>query len=112
MDTILSKIGENLQKARKATGLTQSQVESILGINKTQLSYYETGKREVSISILEKLAILYGYSLQFFIDNKTEHVQEFEIAFRAEELSDTDMELVNWSKNFLKNLCEMKSLER
>ncbi len=100
MDTILLKLGEKLQRARKTAGLTQAQVESIMGINKIQLSYYETGKREISITLLEKLAILYGFSLEYFINNNTGQEQEFQMAFRAEELCAEDMETVNWAKSF------------
>jgi len=110
MDAILIKLGEKLQQARKTVGLTQAQVESIIGINKAQLSYYETGKREVSITMLEKLASLYGFTLEYFMNNKMSTTQDFQIAFRAEELAIEDIETVNWAKTFLNNLCEMKSL--
>ena len=112
MDMTLIKLGEKLQQARKTAGLTQAQIESIIGLNQTQLSYYETGKREISITMLEKLALLYGTTLEYFMSNRVDSSQDFQIAFRAQELALEDIETVNWAKSFLNNLYKMKSLMR
>jgi len=63
---VLINIGKKLQEARKKAGLTQEQVAKLLDINKVQLSYYENGSREISISLLEKLSTLYGYDTKYF----------------------------------------------
>ena len=95
----------------KVAGLTQSQVEEVIGLNQVQLSYYETGKREISITLLEKLAVLYGYTIDYFINNTTVQTQDFQIAFRADELATEDLEIINWAKLFVSNLCEMNQLK-
>ncbi len=111
MDAVLVKLGEKLQQARKVAGLTQTQVEEVVGLNQVQLSYYETGKREISITLLEKLATLYGYSTDYFMNNTTNQTQDFQIAFRAEELTTEDIEVVNWAKSFVGNLFEMNQMK-
>lgn len=110
MKNTIQEIGNKLKDARTKCGLTQGRVEKLIGINKTQLSYYETGKREISITVLEKLAQLYGYSLEYFLMNKNMEEPKTKIAFKGEELNDNDLEIVAWSKKFLDNLCIMNDL--
>lgn len=111
MSETLIRLGEKLQQARKNAGLTQSQVEKVIGLNQVQLSYYETGKREISITLLERLARLYGYSTDYFINNIVDQTQDCEIAFRADEIISEDLEIINWAKTFIGNICEMKQIK-
>jgi len=106
----LERIGDKLKDARLKCGLTQAQVENIIGVNKSQLSYYETGKREINITLLEKLAVLYGYSLSYFLEESDFKEPDTQIAFRGEELNDRDLEVIAWSKEFLENLYFMNQL--
>jgi len=109
---ILKDIGKKLKEARKKAGLTQEQVSKLVDINKVQLSYYENGTREINITLLEKLANLYGYSVKYFIENGPEMEPDVQIAFRTEELCDENLEVVSFAKTFLKNLSEMRTLQR
>ncbi|MCR4442912.1 MAG: helix-turn-helix transcriptional regulator [Peptococcaceae bacterium] len=109
-DRLLKSLGEKLQEARKKSGLTQDQVAKILEINKVQLSYYETGAREINITLLQELANLYGYSVGYFLGDEKKSEPEVEIAFRADEFCEEDWETVVFAKTFLRNLCEMRAL--
>ncbi|KNZ68631.1 HTH-type transcriptional regulator ImmR [Thermincola ferriacetica] len=109
-DRLLKNLGEKLQEARKKSGLTQDQVAKVLGINKVQLSYYETGAREINLTLLQELAGLYGYSVGYFLGNEQGQEPEVEIAFRADEFCKEDLETVAFAKTFLRNLCEMRAL--
>jgi transcriptional regulator with XRE-family HTH domain len=109
-NSFLKSLGAKLQEARKKSGLTQDQVAKILGINKVQLSYYETGSREINITLLQELANLYGYSVGYFLGNEDKKEPEVEIAFRADELCEEDLETIAFAKTFLRNLCEMRAL--
>lgn len=111
-DRLLKSLGEKLQEARKKSGLTQDQVAKVLGINKVQLSYYETGAREINITLLQELANLYGYSVGYFLGNEKGKEPEVEIAFRADDFCEEDLETVAFAKTFLRNLCEMRALLR
>lgn len=105
------EMGVRLKRARKKAGLTQSQVAEITGIAQVQLSYFETGKREPGISQLETLASLYGYQIQHFIEMEYEEMPEFSIAFRADQVSSEDFQVIEWAKRFVKNLDEMKRMK-
>lgn len=111
-NSMLELIGKKLQEARKKSGLTQLQVAKLIGINKAQLSYYETATREINLNILEKLANLYGYKIDYFISGSEIKGPEIQIAFRGENLCNEDLKTIAWAKTFLNNLCEMNDLIR
>ena len=109
-NSMLELIGKKLREARKKSSLTQLQVAKLIGINKVQLSYYETATREINLNILEKLANLYGYKIDYFVTDSEIKEPEIQIAFRGENLCNEDLETIAWTKNFLINLSEMNDL--
>lgn len=109
-NSILEFIGIKLREARKKSGLTQSQVAELIGINKAQLSYYETATREINLNILEKLANLYGYKIDYFVSGNEIEEPEIQIAFRGIDLCNEDLKTIAWTKTFLNNLSEMNEL--
>ncbi len=64
----LKAIGQRLKDERIRSGFTPAQVEKHTGINATQLSDYENGKRPLGLGVLQTLADLYGYTLEQFQD--------------------------------------------
>ena len=109
---MLDMLGTKLKEARAKSGLTQTQVEKFSGISQVQLSYYETGKREISISVLEKLASLYGYDLNYFITSETLPGPDIQMAYKANELCDEDYHTIAWAKTFITNLHDMYQMKK
>jgi transcriptional regulator with XRE-family HTH domain len=109
-NSMLKSIGVKLQEARKKSGLKQVQVAELIGINEVQLSYYETATREINLSILEKLANLYGYKIDYFVTGSEIKEPEIQIAFRGVNLCNEDLKTIAWTKTFLNNLSEMNDL--
>ena len=103
-------IGKRLKSARLECGLTQKQVSEYLGNQRNYISYVETGARPVDMITLSKLADLYGYSLDFFVENdpvkeETDLEQKVHIAFRNNDsLSVDDLKTIAWLKRFAFNL--------
>jgi Zn-dependent peptidase ImmA (M78 family)/DNA-binding XRE family transcriptional regulator len=60
-------IPERIRYARQRAGLTGSQVRERTGIGESSLSELENGKREPSLSQLQKLASTYRRSISFFL---------------------------------------------
>ena len=60
-------VPERLKYARLRAGLSGTQVRERTGIGESSLSEFENGKREPSLSQLQKLADLYRRSVSFFI---------------------------------------------
>jgi len=60
-------ISERLRYARERAGLTGSQVREKAEIGESSLSEFENGRREPSLSQLQKLATAYRRSISFFL---------------------------------------------
>lgn len=56
-------LGRRLRDLRKEKNLTLAEVSHTLGISTSQLSLLENGKREAKVSVLQRLARLYGATL-------------------------------------------------
>ena len=63
-------IGNNIEKLRKESGITQEQIASKLCISRQALSNYETGKRIPDIYELIVLADLFEVSLDTIVGRK------------------------------------------
>lgn len=54
---------------RKAAGMTQEQVASLMGIDRSTIAKWETGKAIPRLDKLRKLCSLYGCKLNALIEN-------------------------------------------
>jgi len=53
-------VGANIRKAREAAGLAQDQLAHDADIHPTYLSGVETGKRNITLNVLERIASALG----------------------------------------------------
>ncbi|OIQ59768.1 helix-turn-helix domain-containing protein [Neomoorella thermoacetica] len=110
-EKLYKELGKKLKIARENAGFTQSQVAKFLGITREQVSYFETGAREIDLSTLSQMADLFGYDLAYFIDvGKDVKDTEVALAFRAKDLKDEDLEVIAKAKRFLLNLDSLRKL--
>lgn len=58
---------KRLREARESSGLTQVQVAKKLGLHQSYVSKIESGERRVDAVELERLAKIYGKSINYFI---------------------------------------------
>lgn len=58
---------QRLKDCREDKELTQTQVGEYLMIDQRVYSTYETGKRQIPVNLLIKLALLYGTSLDYLV---------------------------------------------
>ncbi len=63
------KFLKKLRAARKAAGLTQVEVASLLDQPQSYVSRCESGERRVDIIELVDFAAIYGQPLSYFVDN-------------------------------------------
>lgn len=100
-------VGPNLRSLRVANDYTQEQLANFLGITRSAYANYESGDREMPVLLLEKACDLMGVELsQIF--NKEEIKQSVICAFRANNLSDKDVEEVAMFKKIVLNYVKMK----
>lgn len=66
-----------LKELREKNNLTQLDISNYLEISRPLYSLYETGKREISISLLSKLAKKYNTSIDYLIGD-TDQFEPYE----------------------------------
>jgi len=105
-------IGNNIREFRTKLGLTQDELASFCGIQRTMISYYETGEREVSLLHLDKIAEFMNIDMDVFLEENPHEVKpDLALAFRANELSAPDRDSIASFKSIVKNYLKMKKIE-
>jgi len=81
-------IGQRLKEARETVGYTSEDVAQKLGITKDELSLFESGRQNPPLSLLRKLAKLYGVFVSYFYGiDKPEGTAFALLLDKAKELS-------------------------
>lgn len=65
---IKQKFGLRIKQLRKGKGLSQEKLANLADIDRTYLPTIEKGERNVSIIVIEKLAIALGVTIKDFFD--------------------------------------------
>lgn len=106
-------IAENIRSLRERTGFSQQQVADYLGItHHTTISYYETGKREIPMELLEKLADLFRVDLYDLLEeDATAQTVNIAFAYRAEDLDAKDVKAISQFNKLVKNYLKIKRLQ-
>ena len=63
-------VGRRLKQYRVACGLTQDQIASVLNINRTTYTKYETGVSEASYELLGRIVSLFGTDFNSVLGEK------------------------------------------
>jgi transcriptional regulator with XRE-family HTH domain len=58
------RVGLNLQELRRKRGLSQEELADRAGIHQTYLSGVETGKRNPSVVVLQRIAVALGSDIE------------------------------------------------
>jgi transcriptional regulator with XRE-family HTH domain len=105
-------IGRNIKRFRERLGLSQEQIAEYLGIARESISYYENGKREIPVEVLNKLCDVYGIDLDMLLE-EDEQNQEVDIAlaFRKDELTGSDLEQIASFQKIVKNYLKIQKLK-
>jgi Zn-dependent peptidase ImmA (M78 family)/DNA-binding XRE family transcriptional regulator len=77
-------LGNRLQEARRATGLTQQSIADEMGLSRTTIVAIEKGERRVSSEELIKFARMYGRPVSYFVGRQI-FTEGFVAQFRATE---------------------------
>ncbi len=84
-------IGNRLRILRKSARLSQSQIASLLEIDRSTYSYYETDKTLPSITLLIRIAKIYAITIDELIgENNTLSFSDSGRIFKEEELMEDD----------------------
>ena len=101
-------LGQRLQEARRARGLTQQHVAESMGMARTTVTALEKGDRRIRPGELISLAQLYGRPVGYFIGSR-KTVSDFSVQFRT-ALNDTrgaeTQQALNQGVHDFQDLCE------
>lgn len=90
-------------------GLKQEDIADYLNVTREQVSYYETGSREVPFEMIPKLANLFGVDeYDLFEDDSDINNLNIAFAFRADEISGMDLDAIASFKKIALNYKKMK----
>ncbi|MCQ2230356.1 MAG: helix-turn-helix domain-containing protein [Paludibacteraceae bacterium] len=104
-------LGRNLKILREINDYTQDKMASFLNIGRSAYANYESGERELPLSLMERLSDLFGCDLSVFYEEDESNVKSLlSTAFRIESLSDEDMKQIALLKSIVKNYIKMENL--
>ena len=90
-NNLYEKIGEKVRGVRKEMGMSQKDLaEKVDFSSSTAISLIESGERNISIDVLQKISTLSGKSIDYFLSNeekKSIQKEESRIAMRGKGLN-------------------------
>lgn len=88
-----SLIGKNIRILRENMGFTQTSIANFLKVDQSMISKIEQGERALSADLLDKLATLFGVTIEQ-IEKKNIEKAKLSFAFRGRDMSPTDLEII------------------
>ncbi|MGN6526962.1 MAG: helix-turn-helix domain-containing protein [Burkholderiaceae bacterium] len=101
-----AEMGKRLREAREYLNFSQDEVAAALGLSRPSVTNMESGSRKVDSLELDKLARLYGRSVNYLLTGEEEFKADEKVAFAARALhglSGRDLEEVTKFANYLRN---------
>lgn len=104
-------IGSNLLEFRKRHGFTQDNIAEFLGVDRSLISHYESGSREISFVHLKKLSHLFNIEAEDLLE-KDAHLRDlnYAFAFRNTGMESMDLKSIAEFQRVVKNYLEMDRL--
>lgn len=72
-------ISLKLKEIRKTAKLTQNDIANVLGITREAYGMYESGKRQISLKVLDDLAHYYNVSIDYLVGRVDSEKEEMEL---------------------------------
>lgn len=89
--------------------MSQNDLSTFLNVDRSLISKYEKGEREVPLSVLEKLANLFGVDLAAFLESEPEeNVLNQALAFRKDKLHPDDLKHLASFKKIVMNYIDIR----
>ena len=97
-------LGNNLTQARIALEISQAEAARRIGISQSTYSGYETGTRRIKLSMLRRIADVYGVSVDWLIGTEIPEPTkrpalalsdlEYDLIVKFRELSDAEQAMI------------------
>ncbi len=89
-------IGENIKTIRKKNKLSQKQLANLVGVSQAAIYYYESGKRDINMEMLSKMANALNVSISDFFTKGSEKKDRIDLQIFAsskEKYSQKELDL-------------------
>lgn len=87
-------IGDNIRVLRDNAGFTQNNLAQFLGVDQSLISKVEKGERSLSADMIEKIASLFGVTVEQ-LEKQPVATSKLSFAFRGSEFSIAEMEAIS-----------------
>jgi repressor LexA len=64
------RVNEKIRQLREKLGITQKELAQKVGVDQTTISYYEAGKRSITVDMLQKIADALGVDVRYFFEDQ------------------------------------------
>lgn len=106
-------IGNNLKDYRQSLGYTQDGLAKYLGVDRSLISHYENGTREISLVHLSKLGDLFGIETDdLLVDNCSEKNANLAFSFRSHGMAEEDLSSIAEFQKIVKNYIQIVKLTK
>lgn len=106
----LKNVGKNIKNLREKSGLNQKQVAEFLDLDQSMISKIEKGERNISASLIEKLANLFCCPVSSIVYGDEDLTCR--VAFRSNLLKKEDLEALSLINKIALNQFEMDRISR
>lgn len=89
---MLESVGERIKSLRKANDMTQKEFSELIGVSRSTLAGYETGKIEPSLNVIFRMANEFDISPNYFLRTMAVALPNDD---RAEDIIDKLDEIMN-----------------
>ncbi len=96
-------VAKNIKNLREASGFTQEQIASFIGVGRSAYSNYGMGIRELPFGVIEQLSDLYGCEMSAFYETGDNAQSVLATAFRVDNLSAEDLRQIASFKRIVRN---------
>lgn len=87
-------IGDNIRTLRDNAGFTQTNLAQFMGVDQGLISKIEKGERSLSADMIEKLAALFGVTVEQ-LESQPVATSKISFAFRGSEFTVSEMEAIS-----------------
>jgi transcriptional regulator with XRE-family HTH domain len=108
LEVLMNNIGEKFKALRKSSTFSQKQIAEFLHCDQSMISKIENNERSLSVDDLEKIANLFGRSLDYFLNDDSN--KALTISYRSTVITPEDMDGIAKINRIALNIRDMLSL--
>jgi transcriptional regulator with XRE-family HTH domain len=108
LEVLMNTIGEKFKALRKSSPFNQKQIAEFLHCDQSMISKIENNERNLSVNDLEKIANLFGRSLDYFTSDDSSDA--LNVSYRISTITTEDMDGIARVNRIALNIKDMLNL--